>query len=118
MQISENIFGTSGIFPVHQPLNDTKLVLEKSATSRDTAQKVEAFFLSLLLKEMRQTLEPEGLFPGDSGDIHGGMFDYLIGEHMAASGRFGLAAMLESVDSEKNGAQTSIEPTHEQEPLK
>ena len=44
----------------------------------ETANEFEATFLSMLLKEMRQTLDPDGgLFPGDSGDVQGGLFDRL-----------------------------------------
>ena len=50
----------------------------------------------MLLKEMRQTLEQDGgLFPGDTGDVQGGLFDLYLGKHLADSGGFGLAAVLE-----------------------
>jgi peptidoglycan hydrolase FlgJ len=58
------------------------------------AKEFEATFLSMLLKEMRQTLEPEGLFPGDSGDVQGGLFDLYLGRHLADSGGIGLAATI------------------------
>jgi flagellar protein FlgJ len=59
------------------------------------AKEFEATFLSMLLKEMRQTLEPEGgLFPGDSGDVQGGLFDLYLGRHLAVSGGVGMAAAL------------------------
>ena len=63
------------------------------ARLKDMAKEMEATFLSMLLKEMRQTLEPDGgLFPGDTGDVQGGMFDLFLGQHLAAAGGFGLAA--------------------------
>ncbi len=60
----------------------------------EVAQEWEATMLSLLLKEMRQTLDPETLFPGDAGDIYGGLFDFYLGRLLAASGGIGLAEML------------------------
>lgn len=60
----------------------------------EVAQEWEATMLSLLLKEMRQTLDPETLFPGDAGDIHGGLFDFYLGRLLAASGGIGLAELL------------------------
>jgi flagellar protein FlgJ len=49
----------------------------------------------MLLKEMRQTLEPEdGLFPGDSGDVQGGLFDMYLSRHLADAGGIGFAASL------------------------
>jgi len=32
---------------------------------------------------MRQTLEPDTMFPGDHGDILGGLFDLFLGQHLA-----------------------------------
>jgi Rod binding domain-containing protein len=61
-----------------------------------TAKEFEATFLSLLLKEMRQTLEPDGgLFPGDEGDVQGGMFDLFLSQHLADAGGLGLASVIE-----------------------
>jgi len=53
---------------------------------------MEATFLSMLLKEMRETLDPEGgLFPGDSGDVQGGLFDLYMSKHLADAGGVGMA---------------------------
>lgn len=59
-----------------------------------TGKQFESLFLSMLLKEMRQTLGPEGLFAGDTGDIHGGLFDMFMGQSLADSGGIGLADVL------------------------
>lgn len=68
-----------------------------AARVKDMAGEMEATFLSMLLKEMRQTLdegEGGGLFPGDSGDVQGGLFDLYLGRHLADAGGIGLAAAL------------------------
>jgi flagellar protein FlgJ len=65
------------------------------ARVRDMARELESTFLSMLLKEMRQTLEGEGLFPGDTGDVQGGLFDLFLGKHLADSGGVGLAAAVQ-----------------------
>ena len=46
---------------------------------------------------MRQTLDQDdgGLFPGDTGDVQGGLFDQFMGQHLANAGGFGLAAALD-----------------------
>jgi flagellar protein FlgJ len=63
--------------------------------TRAAAKEFEATFLSLLLKEMRQTLEPDGgLFAGDSGDVQGGLFDLLLGQHLADAGGVGFATAI------------------------
>jgi Rod binding domain-containing protein len=59
------------------------------------AQDFESVFTSMMLKEMRNTLEPGSLFGEDSSDIYGGMFDQFLGQHMADSGGIGLARMIQ-----------------------
>ncbi len=58
------------------------------------AQDFESVFASLLLKEMRKTLEPGSMFGEDSGDVYGGLFDLYLGQQMSQSGGFGLAKMV------------------------
>jgi Rod binding domain-containing protein len=55
----------------------------------------EALFLSQLVQEMRQTLEPGGLFGKDGGDVMGGLFDLYLGKHLARAGGVGLGPMLQ-----------------------
>lgn len=52
----------------------------------------ESMFASLVLKEMRQTLDSGTMFAGDSGDVYGGLFDMYMGQHIAATGGLGIAA--------------------------
>ena len=58
------------------------------------AKDFESVFASMLLKEMRNTLEPGVLFSGDSGDVYGGLFDQFMGQHMSESGGLGLSNMI------------------------
>ncbi|MEK6257863.1 MAG: rod-binding protein [Planctomycetota bacterium] len=58
------------------------------------AQDFESVFASLMLKEMRKTLEPGAMFGEDSGDVYGGLFDLYLGQQMSQSGGFGLAKMV------------------------
>lgn len=66
------------------------------ARLKEMATELEATFLGMLLKEMRETLDPDsgGLFPGDTGDVYGGLFDLYLGRHLAHSGGVGMAAAL------------------------
>ena len=61
---------------------------------KDAAQGFESVFLSMLLKEMRQTLEPGSLFGKDNGDVYGGMFDQFMSQHLAQGKGMGLAQAL------------------------
>jgi flagellar protein FlgJ len=66
-----------------------------AARTKEMATELEATFLAMLLKEMRQTLEPDGgLFPGDTGDVQGGLFDLYLSRHLALSGGVGMATAL------------------------
>jgi flagellar protein FlgJ len=76
-------------------LSGSKVQSKNSAATKEMAKEFEAMFLSLLLKEMRQALEPGGLFPGDTGDVQGGLFDLYMSKHLADAGGVGLAAALE-----------------------
>jgi len=58
------------------------------------AQEFESVFLSMLLKEMRKTLEPGSLFSNDNSDIYGGLFDQFMAQHMAQGKGMGLAQAL------------------------
>jgi Rod binding domain-containing protein len=51
----------------------------------------ENLFVSLVLKEMRQSLGPGTLFGGDSSDVYGGIFDQYLGQALTQGGGFGLA---------------------------
>lgn len=65
------------------------------AKLREAAKEMEATFLGILLKQMRETLEPDGgLFPGDSGDVQGGLFDLYMSKHLADAGGVGMASAL------------------------
>ncbi len=61
---------------------------------KDAAQGFESVFLSMLLREMRQTLEPGSLFGNDSSDIYGGLFDQFMAQHLAQGKGMGLAQAL------------------------
>lgn len=54
----------------------------------------ESVFTSMMLKEMRKTLENGSLFGEDQSDIYGGMFDQFMGQHMSNAGGIGLASMV------------------------
>lgn len=60
----------------------------------EAAKQLESLFISLLLKEMRQTIGSEDGFAGDKSDTIGGLFDQYMGEHLAAGGGLGVADSL------------------------
>ncbi len=60
------------------------------------AKEFESVFAAMMLKEMRATLEPGTLFGSDTNDVYGGIFDLFLGQHIADSGGFGIADMVNS----------------------
>jgi Rod binding domain-containing protein len=50
-------------------------------------------FVSMLLKEMRSTLEG-GLFGEEKSDTYGALFDMHLGQHLADSGALGIRDLL------------------------
>ena len=54
----------------------------------------EGAFLTVLLKEMRQTLEPGVMFGNDNGDVLGGLFDFFLSQHVAKGGGLGIGALV------------------------
>ena len=81
--------------PSSAPGVDSGVTVENSAQrAAKLAKDFEAMMLSQLLKQMRQSMNEDGLFAGDSADVHGGMFDMFLGKHLAEAGGIGLTGML------------------------
>ena len=74
-----------------------KTVELMKGTSDQQAEKMgaefESVFISLLLKEMRNTLDKGegGLFGSEQSDTFGGMFDQFMGQHLASASPLGIA---------------------------
>ena len=81
----------SGVSPVKPKVN--------AQDTGKVAKDFEGVFASMILKEMRKSLEPGSLFGEDSNDVYGGLFDQFLGQHISEAGGFGLAKMVrESLD--------------------
>ena len=73
----------------------------------------EGMFASILIKQMRQTLEEDGLFSGDKSDILGGLFDYTLGQHIARTGALGIGGLIERHLAQTQTAQGNDAPRQE-----
>lgn len=72
------------------------------------AQQFEGLFLSMLVKEMRQSpIDGEGLFPGDASDTYGGIFDTFMGEHLSRNGGIGMAESIATSIRQQSGTGDS-----------
>lgn len=86
--------GLPGSIPL-RPEPPSKLSGGDDRKQAETARGFEATLLGQLIKEMRATDDPEGgLFPGDTGDVYGGLFDLYLGQYLADAGGVGVAAAL------------------------
>lgn len=63
----------------------------RSGRQDEAAKELEGMFMSLLLKEMRQSIGSENGFAGDPSDTIGGLFDQMMGDHLAEAGGLGIA---------------------------
>ncbi len=73
----------------------------------------ESMFASLVLKEMRQTLDSGTMFAGDTGDVYGGLFDMYMGQHIAATGGLGIAAAVRrQLDKTPNPTSPKVRGYH------
>ena len=68
----------------------------KSTKSEKAIKDFESLFLSMMIKELRQTNSGEGLFPGDTSDTYGGMFDMFLGKELSKGKGIGLESIFRS----------------------
>lgn len=69
---------------------------DDAATNAKVASEFEGMLVSILLKQMRQTIGGDGLFAGEKSDTYGGLFDLYMGDHIAQSGGMGIASIIEA----------------------
>ena len=72
------------------------VVSRKSTKSEKAIKDFESLFLSMMIKELRQTSSGEGLFPGDTSDTYGGMFDMFLGKELSKGKGIGLESIFRS----------------------
>ena len=58
------------------------------------AKDFESVFTSMMMKEMRKSIESGSFFDNDKSDVYGGMFDQFLGQHMSDNGGIGMAKMI------------------------
>lgn len=68
----------------------------KSVKSDKAIKDFEGLFLSMMIKELRQSSSGEGLFSGDASDTYGGMFDMFLGNEMAKGKGIGMESLFRS----------------------
>lgn len=81
------------------PVNDPSFLaaqahLGGTHSNEAVALGFESMFTSLLVKQMRGTLEPDTMFGEDHGEVMGGLFDFYLGQHLAKAGTLGIGAMV------------------------
>jgi Rod binding domain-containing protein len=69
---------------------------QKSVRAQDAIEKFEGLFMSMMIKQLRETSFGDGLFPGDASDTYGGMFDMFMGDHLARTADLGIEQLFRS----------------------
>ena len=69
---------------------------EKSEKVRKVIEEFEGVFMSMMIKQFRETDSGEGFVRGDHSDTYGGMFDMFMGQHLARGAQTGLDTIFES----------------------
>ena len=91
--------------PAANPVKTDKPAASKNSVPKESGksekvQKVieefEGVFMSMMIKQLRETDSGEGFFPGDHSDTYGGMFDMFMGKHLAQGAQTGLETLFES----------------------
>lgn len=77
---------------------DNRAEAFRQRQGREAHQQLEAVFIAMLIKELRTAGLDDGLFPGDSSDTFGGMFDSFVSEELAAAGGIGLQRLFKDPD--------------------
>jgi len=67
---------------------------QAKARLESIGKEFEGVFLSLMLKEMRNTLDEGGFFGEETSDTYGGMFDMFVGQDLAETSPLGITEML------------------------
>jgi flagellar protein FlgJ len=84
--------GASALLPSLQNIGLTGADATEQRMEK-VGEELEGVFVSMLVKEMRNSLE-DGLFGQEGSDTYGGMFDMFIGQHLAESKPLGISDVL------------------------
>jgi flagellar protein FlgJ len=83
------------------------VALDRPANPKNSPKEVgkafEGLFASILIKQMRQSLNGQGLFGHDPSDVFGGLFDHFMSQHISQNGGLGIAAMMQKRLEQRSG---------------
>lgn len=92
-----------------------KLPNPQALQAEKVAKDFESVFTSMMMKEMRKSLESGSFFGDDKSDIYGGLFDQFVGQHLADAGGIGMAKMVrEALNRITPGEQLPTVPVNTQ----
>jgi flagellar protein FlgJ len=88
------------------------------AALQSVGHEFEGIFFSMLLKEMRTSLDSSGeggLFAGEKTDTLGGLFDLYMGQHLASSNSLGISrAILSYLSNQPKSSATQGDSANEE----
>lgn len=97
MQVNSNTLSSASASDAFGASNVKELEnLAAQGKDADTAKAFESMFASMLVKEMRSSIDGGFFGKGPGADTYGQWFDKEMGEAIAADGGLGLAGMLKT----------------------
>jgi len=97
MQVNSNTLNSASASDAYSASNVKELEnLAAQGKDAETAKAFESMFASMLVKEMRSSIEGGFFGKGPGADTYGQWFDKEMGEAIASDGGLGLAGMLKT----------------------
>lgn len=82
---------------------------------KETAQQFESFFIGMMLKSMRETVDKSELSESAAQDTFSGMFDKEVAHQMSRRGSLGIASMLERDFEKMQSLQSTADALKQRE---
>ena len=100
VNLSAGMLESGSLLDQVQTLGESADQVQTPETLQKIARDFESVFMSLILKELRESLDMSedgsgGLFPSDKSGSLGGIFDMFLSQHLAESSSLGVADMIQ-----------------------
>jgi len=100
VNIASGMMESGSLLDQVQALGESVDQVQTPESLQKIARDFESVFMSLILKELRESLDTSedgsgGLFPSDKSGSLGGIFDMFLSQHLAESSSLGVADMIQ-----------------------
>ncbi len=100
INVSSALMESGSLLDQVRSLGENADAIQTPESLQKIARDFESVFMSLILKELRESLDTSedgtgGLFPSDKSGSLGGIFDMFLSQHMAENSSLGVADMIQ-----------------------